>query len=292
MRKSILLCVTVLVLFSILQGCSPKWSETKKGDHLIVTNKGGSTLGYSANSGISLIIKNGFAFKDLNKNGKLDIYEDWRFSIDERAKDLASKMTVEQIAGLMLYSPHQSIPARGSGPFGNSTYNEKPFDESGSKSSDLTDQQKRFLTEDNLRHVLITSVESPAVAAQWNNNMQALLEGIGLGIPGNTSSDPRHGSDSYAEYNAGAGGKISMWPGTLGIAATFDPTIMKQFGEIASIEYRALGITTALSPQIDLATEPRWSRFDGTMGEDPDLATDMARAYGDGCQTSAGKKEI
>ena len=292
MRNSILLCVTVLVLFSILQGCSPKWSETKKGDHLIVTNKGGSTLGYSANSGISLIIKNGFAFKDLNKNGKLDIYEDWRFSIDERAKDLASKMTVEQIAGLMLYSAHQSVPARGSGPFGNSTYNEKPFDESGSKSSDLTDQQKRFLTEDNLRHVLITSVESPAVAAQWNNNMQALLEGIGLGIPGNTSSDPRHGSDSYAEYNAGAGGKISMWPGTLGIAATFDPAIMKKFGEIASIEYRALGITTALSPQIDLATEPRWSRFDGTMGEDPDLATDMARAYVDGFQTSAGEKEI
>jgi beta-glucosidase len=139
---------------------------------------------------------------------------------------------------------------------------------------------------------LITSVESPGVAAQWNNNMQALLEGIGLGIPGNTSSDPRHGSDSYAEYNAGAGGKISMWPGTLGIAATFDPSIMKQFGEIAAKEYRALGIATALSPQIDLATEPRWSRFDGTMGEDPNLAADLARAYVDGFQTSTGEKEI
>ncbi|MBT8205458.1 MAG: glycoside hydrolase family 3 protein, partial [Eudoraea sp.] len=109
---------------------------------------------------------------------------------------------------------------------------------------------------------------------------------IGMGIPVNTSSDPRHGSDTYAEYNAGAGGAISMWPGTLGIAASFDPDLMLQFGVIGSKEYRALGITTALSPQIDLATEPRWSRFDGTMGEDPELAADMARAYIDGFQSS------
>ncbi len=152
--------------------------------------------------------------------------------------------------------------------------------------------KKHFSEEDNLRHVLITQVESPAVAAQWNNNAQAMVEGIGMGIPVNISSDPRHGSDSYAEYNAGAGGRISMWPGTLGIAASFDPGLMRQFGEIGSREYRALGIATSLSPQIDLATEPRWSRFDGTMGEDPDLATDMARAYVDGFQTSSPEKEI
>ncbi len=83
-----------------------------------------------------------------------------------------------------------------------------------------------------------------------------------------------------------------MWPASLGIAATFDPEVMRQFGEIASIEYRALGISTALSPQIDLATEPRWSRFSGTMGEGPLLATDMARAYVDGFQTSDSPNEI
>jgi beta-glucosidase len=70
------------------------------------------------------------------------------------------------------------------------------------------------------------------------------------------------------------------------LAATFDPSITLQFGSIASKEYRAMGITTALSPQIDLATEPRWVRFVGTFGEDPNLATDMARAYVDGFQTS------
>jgi beta-glucosidase len=139
---------------------------------------------------------------------------------------------------------------------------------------------------------LITSVESPEVAAQWNNNAQALVEGIGLGIPVNSSSDPRHRTRADAEFNAGAGGTISMWPGSLGLAATFDPDIVKQFGQIASIEYRALGIATALSPQIDLATEPRWSRVSGTFGEDPQLAADMARAYVDGFQTSSDTNEI
>ena len=272
-------------------GCSPKWTETDKGTFKQISNEGGQTLGYSPTSGVQILTVDRLAFKDLNKNGTLDAYEDWRLAVDERAKDLASKMSVDQIAGLMLYSGHQSIPAGSNGPFGG-TYNSKPFKESGANVSDLSDQQKKFLTEDNLRHVLITSVESPAFAAQWNNNAQALVEGIGFGIPANNSSDPRHGSDAYAEYNAGAGGKISMWPGSVGIAASFDPALMKQFGEIASAEYRALGIATALSPQIDLGTEPRWSRFDGTMGEDPTLATDMARAYVDGFQTSTGLAEI
>ncbi len=106
------------------------------------------------------------SFKDLNKNGALDKYEDWRLPVDERAKDVASKMTIEQIAGLMLYSGHQAVPAGGGGPFGNSTYNGKPFKESGVNSWHLTDQQIKFLTKDNLRHVLVTRVESPEVAAR------------------------------------------------------------------------------------------------------------------------------
>ena len=281
------LCATLLLGY----GCSPKWTEKDNGTFKLVSNEGGQTLGYSSTSGVKILTVDRLAFKDLNKNGKLDAYEDWRLPVDERAKDLAAKLSVEQMAGLMLYSGHQAIPAVPGGPFGG-TYNSKPFKESGASPSYLTDQQKKFLTEDNLRHVLLTSVQSPAIAAQWNNNAQALVEGIGFGIPSNNSSDPRHGSDSYAEFNAGAGGKISMWPGTLGIAATFDPLVMKQFGEIAATEYRALGIATALSPQIDLGTEPRWSRFDGTMGEDPNLTTDMARAYVDGFQTSKGSDEI
>lgn len=283
MKSKILLLPSILLL-TVSMKAQSKWTETTKESHNIVQNQGGQTLGYSPKSGIKIIQVDGLAFKDLNKNGKLDIYEDWRKPVAERAKDLAAKMTVEQMAGLMLYSRHQAIPAQEAGMF-TGTYNGKPFSKSGAKSSDLSDQQIGFLTKDNLRHVLMTSVESPTVAATWNNNIQALVEGIGMGIPANNSSDPRNGANKDAEYNAGSGGAISQWPEELGLAATFDAGITAQFGNIAAQEYRAMGIATALSPQIDLATEPRWNRFVGTFGEDPKLATDMARAYVDGFQT-------
>lgn len=253
-----------------------------------IQNPKGPLLGYFPGSGVRIIKKNGLYFKDLDKDGKIDKYEDWRLPVDQRVKDLVSKLSVEQIAGLMLYSAHQAIPAKA--PVG--TYNGKPFASGAAEPSDLTDQQKIFLHKDNLRHVLITSVKTPADAALWNNKAQAFVEALGFGIPVNSSSDPRHSVDVGAEYTAGAGGTISQWPDPLGLAATFDPATVESFGHTAAQEYRALGISTALSPQIDLGTEPRWVRINGTFGEDPQLATDLARAYVDGFQTSTGKDEI
>lgn len=283
MKKNI---VSALALCMALSGYAQSVDN-----FVLVKNSNGVTLGYSPDSGMKIITVNGLRFKDLNRNGKLDKYEDWRLPADVRAKDLAKRMSVAQIAGLMLYSGHQAIPANAVG-FSSGTYSGKAFSASGVKPYDLTDQQKVFLKEDNLRHVLITTVADAVTAARWNNRMQAYVEALGVGIPGNTSSDPRHNVSVSAEYNAGAGGKISMWPDNLGMAATFDAKLEEEFAQIAAKEYRALGITTALSPQIDLATEPRWSRFSATFGEDPTLDTDMARAYVDGFQTSYGEAEI
>jgi beta-glucosidase len=286
----------IAIFFVILTGvilAGYKKSESNKDENIVYVKnpKGGPVLGYASGSGVKIIELDGFFFKDLNKNGKLDPYEDWRLPTDERAANLASLLAIDQIAGLMLYSRHQAIPASAKG-LGAGTYNGKPFPESGAQASDLTDQQVEFLTKDNLRHVLLTSVASPEVAAVWNNHVQALVEAIGFGIPANNSSDPRNSANATTEYNAGSGGKISMWPEPLGLAASFDPALVQQFGNIAAKEYRALGISTALSPQIDLGTEPRWVRINGTFGEDPKLAEDMARAYVDGFQTSTGAAEI
>lgn len=286
--KSLIYIISIWGGVLLLLTCRvAKYTTTQKGNLLWIQQRNGPNLGYSANSGVKILEINNLAFKDLNKNGKLDGYEDWRLTADQRAKDLASKLSVEQIAGLMLYSGHQAIP--GGGIRGGSTYGGQPFEKSGAKPSDLTDQQKEFLQKDNLRHVLITRVQSPEVAAEWNNNAQAFVEGLGFGIPANNSTDPRHGTVADAEYNFGSTGNISMWPGSLGLAASFDPEVVKGFGTIASKEYRALGIATALSPQVDLATEPRWNRFRGTFGESPDLAADMARAYIDGFQSTGNK---
>lgn len=61
---------------------------------------------------------------------------------------------------------------------------------------------------------------------------------------------------------------------------------MMKFAQASSAEYRAMGITTALGPQIDLATEPRWLRVDGTFGENVRLAETMAKAYVEGSQNT------
>lgn len=255
----------VLAVMPLLMGACGTEPVQEDHDGYSIIRQEGPTLGFSPASGVGILREGNLAFKDLNRNGALDKYEDWRQPLDERIADLVSQLSREEIAGLMLYSNHQAVPT-----------------------ADLSEAQQKFLREDNLRHVLVTRVGSPEIAAQWNNNVQAFVEGLGHGIPANNSSDPRHGARSDSEFNAGAGGQISMWPNELGMGATFDPELLREFGQIASQEYRALGFATALSPQIDIATDPRWMRFSGTYGEDPKLVADMAEAYCDGFQTSTG----
>ena len=269
-----------------------KWKKTECDGFIQIENPGGKTLGIGEGSRVKILTVDGFAFKDLAGQGKLLPYEDWRLAPLLRAKDLAARLSVEEIAGLMLYSGHQMVPAPppGKGPFFG-TYGGKSFEESKAKPWELTDQQKKFITEDGIRHVLVTGLESTQTAARWNNELQRLAESIGFGIPANNSSDPRHGADSEAEFKGKAGEGISKWAEGLGLAASFDPDLVREFGRIAALEYRALGLTTALSPQIDLATEPRWMRFADTFGEHPRMAADMARAYCEGFQTTPGEKD-
>ena len=255
-------------------------------------NPDGPTLGYAANSGVKIIQKDGLHFKDLAKDGNLYPYEDWRLTPEERAEDLANRLSLDQMTGLMLHSSHQFVPAISNPYFGTTTYDGKTREEIGAPVYALTDKQKDKVTNAYLRHMLVAAVKTPADSARWNNNLQALAEQMPFGIPISLSSDPRHGTSISMEFDIGAGGGTSSWPEPIGLAATFDPAIVEKFGDIASREYRAMGLTMALSPQIDLSTDPRWCRFIGAFGESPKLSADMARAYCDGFQTSHGKQEI
>lgn len=244
-------------------------------DFVVVENPDGTTLSYSAEGGVELLEEeidgSTYAFKDMNGNGELDTWEDWREDSEVRATDLASQMSIEQIAGLMLFSSHERSPADG-----------------------LTDAQKTYLEESNLRAVLNAAGSDADVTVPWVNEMQAYVETLASEdtpyVPVNFASDPRSGAATGGTYNAD-GADISRWPENLGLAATFDPEYTRQFGEAASAEYRALGISTALSPQIDLATEPRWLRVAGTFGEDAEQAAAHAGAYVDGFQGSEGEAE-
>ena len=213
----------------------------------------------------------GLQFKDLNKNGKLDVYEDWRQSPPVRVKDLVAQMTLEEKAGTMMHGTLRTGGPMGSVGFGTGY--------------DL--EAIRKLMQDAKVNSFITRLQAPPrQMAEENNKLQELAEASRLGIPLTISTDPRH----HFQYTAGIssdGAGFSQWPETLGFAAVGDAVLMERFGAIARQEYRAVGIHMALSPQADLATEPRWSRITGTFGEDAQLTKKMVQAYITGFQNGA-----
>ncbi|MBQ1490399.1 MAG: beta-glucosidase, partial [Blautia sp.] len=247
-------------------------------------NQGGPTLGYVS---VSLLEKDGLFFKDFEGDGVLYPYEDWRLSPLERAKDLSERLSVEEMAGLMMYSPHQMVPSLPGMPF-EATYGGEAYDPSMPAYS-ISDQLEGFLKEEHIRHVLLMTYQDTETAVCWNNAMQAICEEMPHGIPANICSDPRHGAGSAgAEYRSEGSG-TSKWPEGLAMAATFDPDLCREAAKIMAKEYRALGIATALSPQVDLGTEPRWMRIEDTFGADPSLVTAMSRAYCEGMQEDEGE---
>ena len=255
--------------------------EPKEG-WTLYRNENGTDLGVSS---AAVIERDGYVFKDPEGCGELRPWCDWRLKPEDRAADLAKRLSVEEIAGLMIYSAHQMVPAPPAGPFPG-FYDGKPFAESGKAPWDLTDQQKKMLETDRIRHVLLTTVQSAATSARWNNQLQTLAERLPHAIPVNISSDPRHGAGKAAVEFKSEAAAVSKWPEGLGLAATFDPKVCYAYGTAVSEEYRALGIATALSPQIDLGTDPRWMRFEDTFGPDSGLVTAFGRAYCDALQTT------
>lgn len=216
-----------------------------------------------------VIRQDGLQFRDLNRNGALDPYEDRRLSPEQRARDLVARMTLEEKAGMMM---HGTARASG-GPMG-----------SAGMGGQYDTAAIRLLIDSVKVNSMITRLNGdPAALAAQNNILQAIAERTRLGVPVTISTDPRH----HFQYVAGASNQIngfSQWPEALGFAAIGDTAVVRRFGDIARQEYRAVGIHMALSPQADLATEPRWGRITGTFGEDAALAERLVRAYVAGFQ--------
>ncbi len=227
-------------------------------------------------------------FRDLAGTGELIPAGDWRLDPTARATDLAARLTLEQIAGLMLYSAHQMVPSRPGGPFAG-TYGGQSYDEAHHAPHDLTDQQRAIILDDHIRHVLVITFADVDTAVTWHNAMQALAEAEAWSIPVNFSTDPRHGAATAAgkEFKS-AGAAVSKWPEGLGMAAIGSTERMREFADIVRQEYRALGFATALGPQIDLATEPRWMRAVDTMGGNVQQVIAHTKAYVDALQTTPG----
>ncbi|GAA3399041.1 glycoside hydrolase family 3 protein [Cryptosporangium minutisporangium] len=202
----------------------------------------------------------GLRFRDLDRNGALTPYEDWRLAPESRADDLIKRMTLVQKAGLLV---HGTLPAT----------------ETGYDPAQLG-------TLIGARHVntFITRLAiAPDALGTAHNAVQEVAENANLGIPAVISTDPRNGF-SVTEGQTVAGVGTTAMPDAIGWAATGSPALTRQLADIVRQEYRAVGITEGLSPQADLATEPRWTRVNGTFGSDPRTARRHVQAYVSGLQ--------
>ena len=144
MKRSVLLVILIALSFV---SCENQITYEERDGYKVIHQSRGATLGYTS---APILTVEGLAFKDLNRNGNLDLYEDWRVSAEDRAKDLASKLPIERICGLMLYSG--AVDA---------------------DSTNLTDKQLTYLRDDYIRHMLVRSVKDARTAVTWSNNIQA-----------------------------------------------------------------------------------------------------------------------
>ena len=234
---------------------------------------------------------NGLQFKDLNKNGNLDPYEDWRLSVDTRVINLLTQMTLEEKIGFMLISTTRMA---GDGGFQENAG--KIEISSGFNEEDLIQANNIFTRKPlaapmlsaagttkavlslHLRHFILRANTSTKNIAEWSNNLQALCETSRLGIPAIVASNPRNHITNFAAAGLTVGATVfSKWPGELGLAAMRDLKLTREFAEIAAKEWRAVGLRKGYMYMADLATEPRWQRIEGTFGEDANLTAGIIK---------------
>jgi beta-glucosidase len=218
-------------------------------------------------SGLTLK-ENGFSFRDLNKNGRLDVYEDSRQPVEARVEDLLQQMTLEEKAGLLFIN----------GTIVNEDGSLETKPDAPQHQQTAVDQMKQH----RMSHFNLWQIPGVAAVASWYNELQHFAEETRLGIPVTIASDPRN--HFSRNIFAMAATDFSQWCETLGFGALDDLDLVEHFADIARREYLAVGIRVALHPQIDLATEPRWPRISGTFGEDAHLTARLVKAYIGGFQ--------
>ena len=238
----------------------------------------------------------GLQFKDLNNNGVLDKYEDWRLPSDERAENLLSKMTIKDKAGMMLIADiRMGGEANMISALGIDT-GEIPEITTDFNEEDIISELNQFtgevlkypvmnavgttkgITEYKLRHFILRTNTTADTIAKWANKVQALAESDRLGIPVIFASNPRnHLNGATLGTTQVVSDVFTQWPTELGLAAIDDPSTVRKFADIARQEWVAVGIRKGYMYMADLATEPRWQRIEGTFGEHSGKAAETMR---------------
>lgn len=218
---------------------------------------------------VTVLHHNGLLFKDLNKNGKVDVYEDWRQPVEKRVANLLSQMTLEEKAGMFLIN----------------TLNAESLGGLSDRAVDYIEKEKmtRFVFRNTVTATPNPSAGgrggaevTPYEAAQFMNAMQELAASTRLGIPALFKSNARN----HYEHDAAAGinvsaGSFSEWPKEAGLAATRDMGLIAEFARSMAQEWTSIGLRSMYGYMADLSTEPRWYRNHETFTEDADLAANI-----------------
>lgn len=233
-----------------------------------------------------LIEVDGLQFKDLNGNGQLDPYEDWRLSPAERAADLVGRLEVDEMVGLML------INTRFTGyqvPEGSPTSHDGVLDERTIEAGTSIFATRRVhptthtIEQMHLRHFILRENEPPSRLAAWVNAMNEVCEGTRLGIPCLIASNSRNENGEMVFGMNDAVGIFSTFPATMGLAAAVlgdqaaggDASLVDGFADAVRTEWLATGLRKGYMYMADVVTDPRWQRIYGTFGESPELVADI-----------------
>ena len=247
MKKWIALLMAMMMLLSIVPSFAEDEEEVQAVVDVRYIEAAGEQvkLGYTADT--EILDVDGLKFKDLNKNGALDVYEDWRKPVEERVSDLLSQMSATDKAAQMLHMTLVTL-----------------------KESWVTDLGVGFV----LAYTYLSN--GPEDAALKTNEVQSLSEASAFGIPVIFSMDSVIG----ASWVQGA----TIIPDQITLAATGNVELVKQLNDMQREEMLALGVRMSLSPVADIATDPRWGRAQECFGEDVEVATAMTVAAIEGLQ--------
>lgn len=202
-----------------------------------------------------IIEVDGYQFKDLNDNGELDPYEDWRLSAEERAENLLSMMDIDQKAAQMV---HLTLVTKKDSWFskdnvGFALVYEYIFDvpEADEEDDEEVEEEASAVT------------GSAMNAAVMTNEIQELSESSPLGIPVIFSMDTEAGAAFVKD--------ATFLPDEINLGAANDEALAEQYYEVLKEELMAIGVRMALSPDADLITDPRWGRNQECYSEDTEV---------------------
>ena len=207
-----------------------------------------------------IIEVDGLQFKDLNDNGELDPYEDWRLSAEERADDLMSRMDVSQMAAQMV---HLTLVSKKDSWF---TGDNVGFALVYEYIFDMPEEDEEEEEEDE-NAVEITG--SAVNAAVKTNEIQELSESSDLGIPVIFSMDTEAGVAFVKD--------ATFLPDEINLGAANDEELTARYYQVLKEELKAVGVRMALSPDADLITDPRWGRNQECYSEDVDVVKSLIK---------------